>query len=94
MDVTGYPDHASLRRWGYVMWDLPATVYSPERLREVVLCGREYSLLDRFRNQDPERKRAMKRSRRERAALYRKGARGYWAEGDLSRLIWLGPESQ
>ncbi|KAH6613667.1 hypothetical protein B0J18DRAFT_460556 [Chaetomium sp. MPI-SDFR-AT-0129] len=88
MDVAGYPDHAPLRRWGYVMWDLPSTIFSTERLLKVVLCGRKHSLLDRFRDQDPERKRAMKRSRRERAALYLKGARGYWAEGDLSRLVW------
>lgn len=81
-------DHAGLRKRAYVFWDQDRLEY--------------YSMLQLFRNAPPESELqaspkdidAMKESFEERRKIFKKGGRGYWSKGDLSRIIWLKQEDQ
>ncbi|KAH6853177.1 hypothetical protein B0I37DRAFT_1701 [Chaetomium sp. MPI-CAGE-AT-0009] len=88
-DATFHVDHAWLRRCGYVFWDIPESTVTDGQLKRVVSRARQKAWLDRFRRNDGELKRKMKRSRKERAEIYKRGGRGYWSEGDLSQVVWI-----
>jgi hypothetical protein len=87
-DVINHDAHAWLRRCGYVLWDHPETPLSDLELNERFDEARAYSLLDSFRRKDSVAKAKMRSSWRERAAIYKRGGRGYWDEGDLTRITW------
>lgn len=90
-DIVYHDRHDWLRRCGYVLWDAPESSVSDEELRQHIVRARELSLLDHFRRNDGSRKAAMKRTWKQRAAVYAWGGRGYWSEGDLSGITWTGP---
>lgn len=87
-DVIAHPDHTWLRRCGYVFWDFQEGRVADRQLRRFISGGRRKAWLDRFRCNDGELKSKMRRSRRERADIYKRGGRGYWSEKDLSQIIW------
>ncbi|KAH6651332.1 hypothetical protein F5144DRAFT_559149 [Chaetomium tenue] len=87
-DVTFHSDHAWLRRCGYVFWDFPQALMTENQLKEFLSRGIRKAWLDHFRRNDGELKRKMRRSRKERAEIYKRGGRGYWSEGDLSQIVW------
>lgn len=90
-DAIYHKAHAWLRRCGYVIWDAPDAPVSDQELRLHIKRARQLSLLDHFRRRDPARKAAVKRSWKQRAAIYLRGGRGHWSEGDLSRVTWIVP---
>lgn len=89
--VVFQPRNSHLRRCGYVMWDAPEKPIEgglSARLRE----ARRQSLIDLIEVARAEDQ--MRRSWRERAEIYKQGGRGYWSEGDLSRIVWNEEASQ
>ncbi|KAK3299797.1 uncharacterized protein B0H64DRAFT_1269 [Chaetomium fimeti] len=87
-DVIAHADHTWLRRCGYVFWDFSEATVTDDQLKLIISRARQKAWLDRFRRNDGELKRKMKRSRKERAEIYKRGGRGYWSEGDLSQIVW------
>ncbi|KAK4038996.1 hypothetical protein C8A01DRAFT_16975 [Parachaetomium inaequale] len=87
-DIIFHLDHEWLRRCGYVLWDFPEALFTDDELRERILQGRQKAWIDRFRRNDGQLKSRIKHSRRERAEIYKRGGRGYWSEGNLSRIVW------
>jgi len=77
-----------------VLWDFDTgsggegTGPTEAQMCAIVKEGMKVALLERFRRRDGAAKAAMRRSWRERREIYRRGGRGYWAEGDLSRVEW------
>lgn len=78
-----------LRERAYVLWDL-------ERLEgngqpeDVIFGGPEGSTL---RDEALDRGR-MHASFAQRSLIFRNGGRGYWSEGDASRITWLGEPAE
>ena len=87
-DVIAHVGHTWLRRCGYVFWDFREGLVTDRQLRRFIFQGRRNAWLDDFRRNDGELKSKMRRSRRERADIYKRGGRGYWSEGDLSQIVW------
>jgi hypothetical protein len=88
-----FETHAWLRRCGYVIWDHPETPLKYAELEARMEEARKLSLLDHCRRKDPDLRCKMRRSWKERAEIHRRGGRGYWSEGNLSRIVWTGGES-
>lgn len=80
-------DQADLREWGYCLWDkarleawgLFNKPWTAERAyeREQKISSEEISLSER-----------LMKSRIERSRIWRLGGKGWWAEGDESKIIW------
>jgi hypothetical protein len=87
-DVIAHTDHTWLRRCGYVFWDFQESLVTNKQLRGFISQGRRKAWIDHFRHNDGELKSKMRRSRKERADIYKRGGRGYWSKGDLSQIIW------
>ncbi|KAL5365793.1 hypothetical protein BJX96DRAFT_159767 [Aspergillus floccosus] len=81
--VCSYEVH-DLQRWGYVMWDYA-------RLVEMGFFDSSVVLSDLPEGPDVAREERIVESLVTRRKLYQKGARGWWAEGDESRLEWEEP---
>lgn len=88
-DVIYHPLHSWLRRCGYVIWDAPEPPLSDEELQQRFDEARRQSLLNHFRRNDRALRARMKSSWRQRIAIYERGGRGYWSEGNLDRVTWM-----
>ncbi|ROW13753.1 hypothetical protein VPNG_03497 [Cytospora leucostoma] len=84
------PENWRLRRCGYVMWDAPSSVEETEddeisfferRLRRIQRTGR------RGLSEPEGAREEMERSWAERTGVLRRGGHGYWAHGDLSKVV-------
>ncbi len=77
-------EHTQLREFGYVMWDR-------KRLLEHDLLSTQW-MNPRRRPYDPDEYRRrqddMSRSFDLRSEIWRRGGRGWWAEGDESKVVW------
>jgi len=91
-DVVYNEEHPRLRWYGYVLWDAPCPLIKEDLLQKQMLDARRRSLLDVLQLSDSRDK--MKKSWKERTAIYKNGGRGYWDEGDLSQVVWDQVESQ
>lgn len=77
------------RRWGYVLWD-HARLYDLTRQGAFQLSPPwEPAANPRSESPDPA-ERDQEASWRIRSSLYARGGRGWWAEGDESRVRWPG----
>ncbi|KAG2411784.1 hypothetical protein HFD88_009340 [Aspergillus terreus] len=85
LDFVGSDRVRELRRWGYVMWDYARLVEMGGLDSPVVLSDPLPHIPD-FPRQD-----RVVESLVTRRKLYWRGARGWWAEGDESRLEWERP---
>lgn len=74
-----------LRKYGYVIWDIPDDSVPEESRRRL-----RYAQRQAVRDQEEiERERlVMEQSWKERASIYAKGGRGYWDLVDTSRITW------
>ena len=87
-----HDDFAWLRRCGYALWDFDGAggegraALGGAHLRAILTEGRKVAWLERFRRRDGPVNAAMRRSWRERRYVYKRGGRGHWAKGDLSRV--------
>ncbi|MCJ1399993.1 hypothetical protein MMC11_003196 [Xylographa trunciseda] len=73
--------HRGLRERGYVMWD-------SERLQRWGFFRAPWKRGREVRFDPVEEYEAMLRSFEERPKIYRRGGRGWWREGDESRVVW------
>ncbi|KAL2132998.1 hypothetical protein VTI74DRAFT_3036 [Chaetomium olivicolor] len=89
-DVINYDLHSLLRRCGYVLWDHPPETapLSDEELQERFTEAMRQGMLEWFSRNVGIKKVNMENSWKERADIYKEGGRGYWSEGDLSRVTW------
>lgn len=88
------------RRWGYVLWDHARLLDLEPRGDSLFLTPWEPAVDPVPRPEGPSEE-EREASWRKRSVLYNKGCRGYWAEGDESRVRWPeerkrspGPEEQ
>lgn len=83
---TVFQDEDSLlRRYGYVMWDVPR-MFDRDEVRSRVHAARRQAVND---HDEVEKGRdQMESSWLERAAICEDGGRGYWSATDLSQIIW------
>lgn len=74
-----------LRKYGYVMWDLPEDSV-PKESRRRLRSAQQQAIrdLEEIEKKRPE----MEQSWKERASIYAKGGRGYWDIKDMSRITW------
>lgn len=79
------PAHWRLRRCGYVLWDLPASKTDLKVFRRQI---KEMARADTPTDEPEGAREEMERSWAERAEVLSRGGRGYWAPGDLSRVVW------
>lgn len=79
------PNNSYLRRCGYVIWDAPV-IHPKRKPKHYIVLARRQDLID-FIEQTKAKER-MRRSWEERAEIYKRGGRGYWSEGDLSKVVW------
>lgn len=84
------PENWQLRRCGYVMWDVPT--FTPETREEIGLFQRRTASLQRKGRRSLDGPQGpwdqMERSWAERIGVFRHGGQGYWARGDLSKVVW------
>lgn len=74
-----------LRKYGYVVWELPEDIVPTELHRRLRLAQQQAMM----EQEEIEKKRPeMEQSWKERASIYAKGGRGYWDVGDTSRITW------
>lgn len=74
-----------LRKYGYVMWDLPEDAV-PKESRRRLRSAQQQAIMD---GEEIEKKKSeMEQSWKERATIYAKGGRGYWDARDTSRITW------
>jgi hypothetical protein len=74
-------------RWrAYVTWD-----YDRITAQDLLECG-DYQSTHRVERErqffGPEDEPIMKKSWDERSRIWKKGGRGYWSEGDESKIVW------
>lgn len=74
-----------LRKYGYVIWDLPEDSV-PKESRRRLRSAQQQAIgdLEEIEKMRPE----LEQSWKERATIYAKGGRGYWDVGDASRITW------
>lgn len=74
------------------MWDLPrwgdSRASSRKRIRKAQSEARLEVAVTRNRIE------SMQRSWREMAEIFKAGGRGYWRQGDLSQIVWMGGNSE
>ncbi|MCJ1283012.1 hypothetical protein MMC26_002339 [Xylographa opegraphella] len=80
-----YESHRELRERGYVMWDLA-------RLEQWNLFEQAWRSGMEPRIDFVEEYRAMVRSFDARSEIYQRGGRGWWSEGDESKIVWKKQE--
>ncbi|MCJ1434095.1 hypothetical protein MMC27_003461 [Xylographa pallens] len=78
-------DHRKLRERGYVMWDL-------ERLEQWDLFREPWERVPEANVDFVQEYEAMIRSFGERSKIWRRGGRGWWSEGDESKVVWRKKE--
>lgn len=84
-DTVFQDEDSLLRRYGYVMWDVPR-MFDRDEVRSRVHAARRQAVAD---DDEVEKEtEEMERSWSERAAIYEDGGRGYWSAGDLSQITW------
>ena len=76
-----YEYHRELRKRGYVMWDL-------ERLERWNLFGAAWESDPKVDIDYVQEYQAMIKSFDERSEIYERGGRGWWSEGDESKIVW------
>ena len=79
-----FGSNAGRRKRAYVLWDLERNLsYGLSRIFEDLSRDEESRL-----EVTEEEREQMERSWSERSKIWVRGGRGYWAEGDLSRIEW------
>jgi hypothetical protein len=74
-----------LRRYGYVIWDVPR-MFERDEVRSRVHAARHQAVAD---HDEVEKGRSqMESSWRERAAIFEDGGSGYWSADDLCHITW------
>lgn len=78
-------ENSLLRRYGYVMWDVPM-MFDRDEVRSRVHAARGQAVAD---HEEVEKGRdQMESSWRERTTIFEDGGRGYWSADDLSHVTW------
>jgi hypothetical protein len=79
------PENSVLRRYGYVMWDLPR-VFDMKEVRSRVHAARRQAIAEE--DEVEKARNEMESSWRDRAGIFADGGLGYWSVNDLSRVTW------
>ena len=80
-----YEYHRELRQRGYVMWDL-------ERLEHWDLFRAPWENASEAKSELVEEYEAMIKSFDTRSEIWHRGGRGWWSEGDESKIVWKKEE--